>query len=1018
MSSDPEASSLPRRLGRYRVLGELGRGGMGVVLRGEDPRLDRPVALKLLPPHLVADAEARARFEREARAASALDHPAICTIYEIGDTEDGRTFIAMALYDGVTLRERLSHGPLPVREAVSIARQIAEGLARAHEHDIVHRDIKPANVLVTPRGEVRLLDFGVAKLAGEAGLTGTGVSVGTLAYMAPEQASAAGGVDARADLWALGVVLHEMLSGRSTFERSTPAATVGAILATDVDRVDATRPEVPAALATLVEELLHKAPEERPGSAADVARRLSGIEESFRRPEEAGAADASSSAPAGPARSGRGPGGGRIAVGALVVAVLGAAGWWWSQRAADTAWARDEAVPEVLRLVGENRMAEAAALALEAEAILGADPLLEPLWPRITTPLRVRTEPAGARVSMRPYGVPGGGTTPPGGGASEPGPDDEGWRDLGATPLDLDRVPLGAHRFRITLAGHEPVDLVRSFLSRNQLTEIGNAGFDYQNDPSYAIDVRLTPEGELPTGMVRVAGGPYATVPLMGFASLEPRMIPEFHVDHTEVTNAAFADFVTSGGYADDRLWTEVFEEAGVTVDLDEARGRFLDATGRPGPSTWVLGAPPDGLDDHPVTGVSWFEATAFCRWRGAALPTLYHWARAALPSAGAWVPFAPTLAARSNLESSGTLPVGSLDAISIAGAHDMLGNAREWTSTASDDGRYLLGGAWSDPEYFVSDSNSPQPWRRDAGDGFRCALYGEEPVPSDLLAPLNFPEQRFTDRPLLSDEVFETLAQFHAYDPEQPLVASIDSTATHPDGWAVEWASVETPYGDRLPIRIHFPSTPPPWESVVFFPGGNVLRSPEIEPIELVPLDFVLRSGRALVEPIYDGAFRRNDGRTLERWANRTSQRDLLRNWVQDLGRTLDYVEQHPDLRSNASSYLGLSLGAGIAPNLLAFEPRFRSAVLYSGGFSGRSAQATIDAQYGLANRVRFPVLMLVGTEDIVSPVEPNKAAFLDAFGAPDSARVFRVFDAGHWPLPMNDVIRETVDFLDRFGG
>ncbi|MBT8404761.1 MAG: protein kinase [Gemmatimonadetes bacterium] len=1017
MSPGREEPPFPSRLGRYRVTGELGRGGMGVVLRGEDPRLGRPVALKLLPPHLVADAEARARFEREARAASALDHPAICTIYEIGDTDDGRAFIAMALYEGVTLRERLAWGALPVSEAVSIARQVAEGLARAHEHDIVHRDIKPANILVTPRGDVRILDFGVAKLAGEAGLTGTGVPIGTLAYMAPEQASASGDVDARADLWALGVLLHEMLAGRSPFERSTPAATVGAILAVDLDRLDASRRDVPEALATLVQDLVRKDPEERPGSAADVARVLGAIEQG-RDPgatggdggAHSGGTGASVSQP--PARYGLI----RIAAAAVVVLVLGGGGWWWAQRSGEVAWARDEAIPEVLRLVGENHADEAAALALRAEAVLGSDPLLDPLWPRITTPLRIRTEPAGARVSMQPYGA----SSPDAAAASasESPSETREWIDLGTTPLDLERVPLGASRFRLTLDGYEPIDLVRSFLSLTQQTELAHAGFDYQNDASYAIDVRLTPAGALPEGMVRVAGGLYATVPLLGFAQLDPRMIPEFYIDRTEVTNAAFAEFVQAGGYTDERWWRDAVADADPEVGVTEALGRFVDATGRPGPAGWTLGAPPEDLADHPVTGVSWFEATAYCQWRGAALPTLYHWARAALPSAGAWVPFSPTLAARSNLDGTGTVPVGSLDAISIAGAQDMLGNAREWTSTASIDGRYLLGASWADPEYFVSDSNAPSPWHRTDGDGFRCAQFGDDPVPPALLEPLTFPTQVFSARPTLSDDVFEATARFYAYDPAQPLGARVDSTATHPDGWSVEWVSVETPYGDRLPIRIHRPATPPPWESVVFFPGGNVLRSPEIEPIELVPLDFVLRSGRALVEPVYHGAFRRNDGRTLERWGNPTARTDLLRHWVQDLGRTLDYIEQDPDLRSNATSYLGLSLGAVVAPNLLAFEPRFRALVLYSGGFGVASSQASIDAQSGLADRVRAPVLLLVGDEDIVSPVEPHKTAFLGAFGSPDSAKVMRVFDAGHWPLPMNDVIRETVDFLDRYGG
>jgi len=271
-----------------------------------------------------------------------------------------------------------------------------------------------------------------------------------------------------------------------------------------------------------------------------------------------------------------------------------------------------------------------------------------------------------------------------------------------------------------------------------------------------------------------------------------------------------------------------------------------------------------------------------------------------------------------------------------------------------------------------------------------------------------------------MSDEVYEATRAFYEYDATLPLAARVDSTRTGPDGWRIEWVSVDTPYGDRLPMRLHLPTgTPPPWKTVVFFPGSNLLRSPTMDQIDPIPLDFVPRSGRVLVEPVYDGAFQRNDGRTLERWSSAAGRTDLVRRWVQDLGRTLDYIESRPDLAQGFSSFMGLSLGAGLAPDLLAFEPRFQAAVLISGGFGVASSQAGIDRQIALAGRVSAPVLLLAGEEDIVSPAEPPKTEFLRAFRAPDSAKVLRVYkDAGHWPLPLNDVIRETVDFLDLHGG
>jgi serine/threonine protein kinase len=174
--------------GKFRIGRQIGRGGMGVVYEAEDLKLGRTVALKFLPAALTGDADARERFVLEARAASGLDHPNICTIHEIGETEAGEMYIAMACYKGESLKDRLEQGPLPPNEVLDIAVQTAEGLAKAHELGIVHRDIKPGNIFLTSDGTVKILDFGLAKLAGQVKLTREGTTVGTVAYMSPEQA--------------------------------------------------------------------------------------------------------------------------------------------------------------------------------------------------------------------------------------------------------------------------------------------------------------------------------------------------------------------------------------------------------------------------------------------------------------------------------------------------------------------------------------------------------------------------------------------------------------------------------------------------------------------------------------------------------------------------------------------------------------------------------------------------------------------------------------------------------------
>jgi formylglycine-generating enzyme required for sulfatase activity len=938
----------------YKILERVGAGGMGVVYKAEDLKLKRTVALKFLPLDLTQDPEAKERLRLEAQTASALDHPNICVIHEIDETPDGHVFVAMSFYEGETLKQRLARGPLPVAEAIRVASDVARAIAAAHDAGVVHRDIKPANVILTRRGDVKLLDFGIAKLSGRTALTRTGTTFGTVAYMAPEHVR--GQVaDQQTDVWALGVVLYEMVAGRPPFEGDHEVAIINAISNLAPAPLKQVRPEVPDALDAVVSRALQKPRDARYATAHDMLRDLEEL-----RPTGPGPTAAQTSAvPASRSR--------RAMVAAAVVAALVVAGLggWWAAKASRVSAARQQ-IQQARKLVQEENFSAAFRLMRSLESQLAGDPEFEAARTELMLPANVLTTPPGADLFIKGYDEP-----------------DADWLEIGRSPLSY-RGPLGFFRWRIVKPG---------------FTTFEGAGEAALFDQQFT----LAPEGTVPDGMVFVPDG---AVPTPG----GPVPVPSYFIDRHEVTNRQYKAFVDAGGYENPQYWREPFVDGGKTLTREQGMARLLDATGRPGPAGWEQKSYPAGQDDWPVTGLSWYEAMAYAAWAGKEVPTVYHWRRAAPNGVFS------TILEFSNFTNKQIAPAGAFKGIGEFGTYDMAGNAREWCFNSAGNRRQIMGGAFNQPNYLYVNPDAVDAFDRAAINGFRTIKrLVADPVPAPLLQPVVSLTRDYTREKPVSDAEFEVFRRLYDYD-RSDLKAVVESTDTSHADWRVERITYGAAYGgERIIAYLFLPKRgTAPYQTVVYFPhsGGEYLRSFELS--EMNYLGFVLKSGRALLFPMYKGTYERRV--TLPPDA-RNARRDVGIQRIKDLQRSVDYLLTRPDIDGERLAYFGVSLGARLGATSLAIEKRFKTAVLWSGGFRTTHVPAPEIDEINFAPRVTTPVLMLNGDQDFAFPTETSQKPMFQALGTPAADKTWKPYPGGH-VFPFARIVKDTLDWLDKYLG
>jgi len=957
---------------------------MATVFLAHDVKHDRSVALKVLHPELAA-ALGGERFLREIRIAAHLQHPHILTLIDSGAIPAGTgpslLYYVMPYVEGESLRQRLTReGRLSSPDALRILQDVLDALAHANAQGVVHRDIKPENIMLSGRHAL-VVDFGIARAATSAAGTGPvaggtlttiGLAVGTPAYMAPEQAAGQTSIDARADLYAVGVMTYEMLAGQPPFTGTTPQAVLAAQV-TQVPPPLASRcPGLAAPFAAAVMRCLEKDPVHRWQSAEEMLAQMEAFATPARGVTGVGGATGPAAAPALP----------RWTYAAAIGAALVLAAWYWfgpRHQQRERRWAHEVAIPQLLALGDRGQWDSAYTLARQVEALNPDDSLFRALRPRFARRMTLHTGPPGATVWRKEYAAP-----------------DSTWIKLGLTPLDSVLLSLSGtgtlfqntNRLRIEAPGYRTLELIGMPFTDSVLT--------------------LEPDSTLPPEMVRIAGGD-VRVQYPGFDHVKAVRLGNYLMDRFEVTNREFKAFVDGGGYRRRDLWEHPFIKDGRPLSWDSAMALMTDRAGRPGPSTWEGGDYPPGQDRHPVAGVSWYEAAAYAKFAGKSLPTVAHWNRAAtVRNSGLIVPV-------SNFGGQGTRPVGSTEDLSGFGTYDMAGNVREWCLNASGTERFILGGAWNDALFTFNDAYTQPPLNRSAANGIRLVTYpGDEPGLAAASAPLQREWRDFQKERPVGDAVFSAYLQMYQYD-RTPLDARVLETVEE-DDWIRELVRMNAAYaGDTLLVYLFLPKVGrKPWPAVVYFPPGAAIYQVAPQNLQVRSLDFLIRSGRAVLYPVYKGTYQRRDSLKNDTQDTTNFWRDHVVMWAKDMRRGIDYLETRPDVYTGHLAYYGVSWGGALGGLLPAVEPRIKVSALLVAGLDFPRTRPEVDP-LNFVTRVRIPTLMVNGRYDFFFPVESSQVPMFNLLGTPAADKRHVVVEGSH-DVPRARLIQEVLSWLDKY--
>jgi eukaryotic-like serine/threonine-protein kinase len=662
----------------------------------------------------------------------------------------------------------------------------------------------------------------------------------------------------------------------------------------------------------------------------------------------------------------------------LLALVIIGGGVWLYQRSERQRWVRETAIPEIANLTGESKPLAAYLLIRKAEQDLPGDPQLTKMEQAATHPVSINSSPAGAKVEIQDYLSP-----------------DSGWLSLGTTPLNRVRIPDGYFRWKLSKPGF--AESVSAPITRE------------------AMQFQMESPGAAYDGLVRVPSGTLAQA--IDFIGWMIYQLPAFDIDRFEVTNRQYQEFVDRGGYSKREYWKEKFVKDGKELTWEQAMDVFRDSTDRPGPATWEGGHFLPGQAEYPVSGVSWYEAAAYAAFAGKSLPAMAQWYRAAPPDLAKYSINQANIGGQSDFGEHGLTAVGASHGVGPYGTYDMVGNVREWSLNSVDGNqRFILGGAWRTQTYQAIDPEALPPFDRSPLNGFRC-VRNSQALPAAVTAPVMRAARDFSKAKPASDEVFQAYKTMYAYD-HSPLNATTEGIVENTADWTKEKIIIDAGHGnERLPMYLFLPkNVHPPFQTVVFFPSARVKFMATSQTLgDLQFVDYVIKSGRALLYPIYQGTYERQQKRILP---GSIDNRELVIAQSKEVRRSIDYLQTRPEIDGTRLAYLGVSAGTAYGVIYTALEDRLKTIVFLDGGFFLGPVVPGLD-QVDFAPRIKRPVLMVNGRYDFTFSPDRSQDPLFRMLGTPPADKKHVVFNTPHdISQEKAKLSMEVLAWLDKYLG